>query len=123
LDGRLYLAHRLIWTMEHDAIPTGMEVDHKDHDGTNNRLSNLRLVSSSGNKKNRRIGRRNTSGSMGVYWSEPLGKWYAQIWSDGTHHYLGTFCDFDEAVSARKRAESHLGFHRNHGNGHFAKSA
>lgn len=117
LNKRLYLVHRLIWTMVVGHIPAGMEVDHQDHDGTNNGLGNLRLVSSSGNKKNRRIGSDNTTGAMGVYWSDKLRKWVAQIWSAGVAHHVGVFESFDDAVRARKNMEAALGFHPNHGNG------
>lgn len=41
------LLHRVIWEDEFGSIPSGMEVHHKDGDGTNNDLDNLELLSSS----------------------------------------------------------------------------
>ena len=48
----LLLAHRVIWELTHGPIPDGMEIDHIDRCCTNNRLDNLRLVTSSENSCN-----------------------------------------------------------------------
>lgn len=42
--GRLRLEHDLVWEAAHGPIPKGMYVHHKDHNKTNNDLSNLELV-------------------------------------------------------------------------------
>lgn len=39
-----YLAHRIAWTKIHGAIPSGMEIDHKNGDRYDNRIANLRLA-------------------------------------------------------------------------------
>lgn len=46
------LAHRVIWEMTYGPIPEGMEVDHIDRHRNNNKLSNLRLVTSCENSWN-----------------------------------------------------------------------
>lgn len=52
IDGTLYLAHRLAWLYMYG--PFDGEIDHrKNKDGFNNRISNLRLCTSSQNKMNR----------------------------------------------------------------------
>ncbi len=38
------MAHRLVWETAHGPIPEGMQINHKDLDKTNNRLSNLEVV-------------------------------------------------------------------------------
>lgn len=43
------LAHRLVWVAARGPIPDGMEINHKDGDKTNNRLSNLEVVTPSEN--------------------------------------------------------------------------
>ena len=111
----LFFAHRVIWEMHHGAIPDGIEVDHIDGCGTNNRLENLRLVSSSGNKKNRKVGCRNKSGYHGINWVPRLKKWVAQITSEGKTMHIGCFSLFEDAVHARRLAEKENGFHENHG--------
>ena len=50
----------------------------------------------------------NTSGVPGVYWDKSISKWRPRIMLDGRVHYLGVFCDWFEAVAARKSAESRL---------------
>ena len=44
--------HRLVWETFNGEIPKGMEIDHINTVRTDNRLENLRLVTSSGNKRN-----------------------------------------------------------------------
>lgn len=41
------LLHRVIWTDHNGDIPNGMRVHHKDHDPSNNDISNLELISQS----------------------------------------------------------------------------
>jgi hypothetical protein len=38
------LLHRVIWQLANGTIPDGYVVHHKDHDKTNNNISNLELV-------------------------------------------------------------------------------
>ena len=47
------LAHRFIWSCCNDIIPIKYEVDHIDHDPSNNNISNLRLVTIQTNRKHR----------------------------------------------------------------------
>jgi len=47
-------AHRLVWIAYNGQIPKGLEIDHKNRDKHDNRLSNLRVVTHSDNCKNRR---------------------------------------------------------------------
>ena len=71
------------------------EVDHKNHDGLDNRRVNLRAASRSDNNANGRqkIGR---SGYRGVW---PSGRrWAAHIQRDGKRHYLGMFKTAEEAA-------------------------
>lgn len=101
--------------MVNGPIPEGLEIDHIDGVGTNNRLKNLRLVDSSGNKKNRALTVRNKSGFHGIYWSERLELWITQAWSDG--QYLGSTSHtrIEDAVRSRKAMQEGRGFHSNHG--------
>ena len=43
--------HRLVWEAFNGEIPKGFEINHIDHDKSNNSLSNLELVSHSENLK------------------------------------------------------------------------
>ena len=107
------LAHRIIWKMVTGEEPN--EVDHIDGDRSNNRWSNLRDVSSQGNKRNAKLRSDNTSGVVGVTWHSTRKRWCAFIIIDGKCVSLGTFREFEEAVAARKAAEIAHNFHANHG--------
>lgn len=115
LFGHQLRVHRIIWEMHFGEIPEGMEVDHINHDTTDNRIENLRIVSRSGNMRNKSIDKRNTSGATGVYYHRKNKKWYAQIMHNKKRIHLGFFCSFDLAVEARKEAELKYCYHKNHG--------
>ncbi len=107
-----YMAHRIIWKMTYGVEP--IEVDHINGVRTDNRLSNLRNVTSAENSRNSGRDSRNTSGVTGVY-RHFDGRWRARIWVNGRARCLGCFHAFDDAVRARKAAEAEIGFHQNHG--------
>lgn len=97
--------HRLIL----GATP-GVEVDHINHDGLDNRRSNLRLCTRSQNMRNIRLIQVSTSGIKGVYWNKQHQKWRAQIMVEGKKIYLGSFASAEEAGDAyRAAAEQHFG--------------
>ena len=116
-DGRQvnYRAHRVAWLLHTGEVPGDMQIDHIDGDPTNNRISNLRLVTHRENGINQRKHKNNTSGVMGLYWHKKAGKWAVQISEFGKIKYLGLFEDKWEAICARKSAENRFGYHENHG--------
>lgn len=73
------------------------EIDHIDHDGTNNRRSNLRPCLHGQNLGNGRFRRRNRSGFRGVFFHKRTERWRATI---GRNQYLGTFDTPEEAARA-----------------------
>lgn len=112
INKKLYRAHRVIWKMVHGYDPE--EIDHINHDPSDNRISNLRSVSRGENMKNVSIRHNNESGCTGV-WFYPPSKWKAQISIDNKIINLGLFKDKNDAIDARKAAEIKYGFHKNHG--------
>lgn len=94
--GKNVLAHRVIW-----AICTGKwpqyEIDHKDGDPKNNKLSNLREANRNENMHNRAITSRNKSGYKGVSWNKARKKWSAQIRTKGEKTCLGMFDTAEDA--------------------------
>ena len=50
----------------------------------------------------------NTSGVTGVVWDSSRNKWYAGIEFKGKRYYLGRYEDKQDAISARKEAESNM---------------
>ncbi|WP_338743736.1 HNH endonuclease [Klebsiella michiganensis] len=115
LNGLRFMAHRLVWIYHFGDIPTGMELDHINHQRRDNRIENLRMVTRKQNCRNRALPKRNTSGVVGVTFDNLLKKWKSQINIDGKNMNLGSFSTFEKAVKARKSAENLYGFHENHG--------
>lgn len=98
--GKTLQIHRLIMQ-----APDGMEVDHINHNPLDNRRSNLRVVSHIVNMANRGRQSNNKSGTNGVYWNKRIKRFYCQINVNGKRKYLGCYKTYEEAKSARIRAE------------------
>jgi len=104
MEGSIYYAHRIIWVwMTGDQPET---VDHIDGNGLNNRWENLRNVSFLKNGQNQKIHTTNTSGASGITFRKDSGRWRARITSQGKPISLGSFKTKDEAIVARKAAET-----------------
>lgn len=116
LDGKMHQAHRLAWNTIHpcDLLGPDDEIDHIDHDRTNNRADNLRKVSTQENMRNKSRDRRNTSGATGVGFMPGYGLWRARIRVKGSlieKH----FRRFEDACAQRIEWEVFYSFHKNHG--------
>ena len=114
-NGKKELAHRLAWLYVNGKYPK-QQLDHINHDRSDNSICNLRESDDCLNMKNKTRYRNNSSGVCGVNWYKPSNKWNAQIQIEGKKINLGYFIEFHEAVNARKNAEVLYGFHENHGN-------
>ena len=108
--GNRVKAHKIIWAMYYGEWPDGV-IDHINHIKHDNRIENLRVVSSQENSRNRPSNPTSVSGKLGVHWHKPMGKWLASI----NKRHLGVFDDLQEAIAVRIEAERALGFHENHG--------
>ena len=107
-------AHRVAWALYHGSWPDG-EIDHINHQRTDNRIKNLRDVTPLENRRNQRMKFNNTSGTTGVVWCKQTSLWKAQICFAGKGLHLGRFVRIKDAIEARKSAEERYGFHANHG--------
>lgn len=114
IDGESYLAHRIVWKMDHGFDPPE-NIDHELGNGTDNTPDGLRSASQAVNRRNSRRSSRNRSGVTGVSWAKHTGRWRAVIVVDGRQTFLGYFEDFAEAVRARKSAAAANGFTARHG--------
>ena len=112
--GRYYRAHRLAWLYVTGSIPDG-DIDHINHNKTDNRIQNLRVVSSNENSKNRPAQSNNSSGCTGVYFDKKSGLWISRIWVRKKQIRLGCYKSKESAIERRKSAEAEFGFHKNHG--------
>lgn len=109
-----YTGHRVAWAFVFGDWPD-VEIDHINHIRTDNRISNLRLVSRQENACNQSMSSRNTSGVTGVTWYPPTKRWQAKIQVSGVTHHLGYFLSIDAAAAARLQAQQRFNFHRLHG--------
>lgn len=122
VDGRhgrifsvLYYAHRVAWALHYGEWPS-LDIDHQDGDRSNNRISNLRLVTHQQNMQNKKIYRSNSSGCHGVALKRSSGRWQAYITINGKRQHIGYFADREQAIAARREAEREADvFHKNHG--------
>ena len=90
------------------------QVDHVNGNRTDNRLCNLRVVTVCENMKNKRVGKNNTTGVVGVS-VHPSGLYHAHIRVDGRRINLKYTKDKFQAICARMSANNKYGFHKNHG--------
>lgn len=75
---KTYFAHRLAWVYIHGVWPIE-ELDHKNINGRDNRICNLREATVSQNKANYKKRKDNKSGYKGVGWQKSQKKWRARI--------------------------------------------
>ncbi len=99
-EGRTIYLHREIVGAE-----PGVEVDHRDGDGLNNRRANLRVTTHRLNLANQRTQQRPKSSRFkGVSFYKRDGRWEASIKVDGRKRRLGCFDDEIEAAKAYNAA-------------------
>lgn len=106
--------HRLVWEMHFGPIDQAGQIDHINGVRSDNRIENLRVVSSELNMKNKRVTPKNSTGHRGVS-ALPSGKFLARVWASGKAIRIGVFDTAEEAGAARVRAEPMHGYHENHG--------
>ncbi len=88
--------HRLVLNMTRE---DRHQVDHRNHNGLDNRRCNLRIVSNAQNSMNRRKQDGCTSKYKGVCWDADRNKWRAVIHLNNKKFNLGRF--IDEVSAAR----------------------
>lgn len=104
LNGVLYLEHQLVWLLENSEIVDLL--DHRDGNGLNNTISNLRLADRVINGRNCLRKSNNTSGVTGVYRHKQNNNWVAEAhWTeDGKKckKSLGSYDNLEDAKQARE---------------------
>lgn len=104
LQGRTYKAHRLAWLYAYGVWPSE-QIDHINHDRSDNRLANLRDVACAVNHQNRRRRTNSKSGLLGVTWHARDARWQAHIEINSQAKHLGSFKCLGSAIRARLDAE------------------
>lgn len=98
-----YQMHR--WILD---APKGFEVDHINHNGLDNRRSNLRLLPIGANNQNQSGARKDSKTQIrGVSWDTKTNKWTARFNLNGTQYVVGYFDDIEvaerEIIKARSK--------------------
>lgn len=109
IDYGQYRAHRLAWLYIYGYLPEN-EIDHINRNRSDNKISNLRVVSRTCNLRNSGVQKRNTSGVTGVRWRESESKWTSFIGVNKKYVHLGIFRKKVDAVKARWEGEKEYNF-------------
>jgi hypothetical protein len=108
------MAHRVAWAIYHGEWPSD-QIDHINGITYDNRIINLRVVTTTENARNANMKSNNTSGITGVTWDNGKRRWKAQIMVNGRCVNLGRFKTIEEAAAVRKEAATKYGFTERHG--------
>lgn len=113
--GEVYIEHRLIWFMVTGKWPVH-DIDHEDHNESNNSWGNLYEKTRLENCKNNSLRSDNRTGIVGVWVNQQNSKkkYRAEINHNGSRK-ARSFTDLNDAISQRKIWEKEFGFHANHG--------
>lgn len=91
--------HRLL-------MPDSIQVDHINHNGLDNRKSNLRACNNRENNCNKDFSNKPPkSGYTGIRYNEKVGNYYVRIMVHKKEISLGHYNNLDDALEARKQAE------------------
>ena len=91
-EGKVVYAHRLAWFLTHGVWPK--IIDHINGDRADNRITNLREVTASGNAQNM------TGCRAGAHFHKPSGLWKSAIQNNGRSIHLGYYPSADHATEA-----------------------
>lgn len=103
IDGKNYLAHRLIFLYHRGYLPQFL--DHIDGDPTNNNITNLREATRQENNWNMKKtmtknGKPTSSEYKGVTWNKYHKKWRSRITIDDKENFLGYYDTETDAARA-----------------------
>lgn len=98
LDGSHYYCHRILWKISTGMDPAQNEVDHINRDRSDNRISNLRVVTTWQNSLNRKGGKTSATEEQCIF---PTGRNRSpfKVVINGKH--IGSFSSMPEAIQAR----------------------
>ena len=112
IDKKIYPVHRIIWALANNELPDpSYQIDHINGIRSDNRISNLRLVTPSGNNRNSIAQKSPRNGYPGLYFRKDRNMWRVSINIGGKKMWLGSFKEKDEAIQARRNAELEYDFY------------
>jgi hypothetical protein len=111
-NGKTHSVHRVIWEMFNGEIKENMQIDHIDGCPENNRIENLRIVTSQQNAMNRKSKHR--LGIKNISFDKKKKKYRVTIQTQGKRIWCGAYEDleFAELVAIEARNKYHGKFAR-----------
>lgn len=85
-----------------------IEIDHINHNVSDNRKINLRKANRFNNQSNAKLAKNNISKCKGVSYRKDTGKWRSVLIRNGLRYELGSYVEKENAIKARKEAEEKL---------------
>jgi hypothetical protein len=108
IDRKYYLAHRLAWLYMYGELPK-LCIDHINGVKNDNRISNLREVTSILNQQNyTKPNITNKANLLGAFYCETRKRWFSRICVNNKRKYLGTFPTALDAHNAYVKAKREL---------------
>lgn len=102
-DKKILCAHRIAWGFFYGEIPSlDFDIDHKNGNRSDNRITNLRLATRSQNNFNAGMKSNNTTGYKGVSYQKNIGKYAAEASINKVKYRLGFYDTAKEAGDAYK---------------------
>ena len=105
--GKKVFIHRIVMNI-HGEDWINQRVDHINHDVTDNRKANLRIVTPSQNTMNSKVRCESGTQIKGIYKRKDCDRYEVNIQKNGKQYYLGLYKTLDEAIKARKEAEEKM---------------
>ena len=103
INRKVYLQHRVIFLMFHGYLPK--YVDHINGNRNDNRIENLREVTSSQNNCNRKVTKKTKYPVRGIYQhSKYKDKYCVEIYVDKKRKHIGIYKTLEEAIKASNDA-------------------
>lgn len=102
IKNKRYGLHQIIFLMFNGYIP--YKIDHKDGNGFNNLIENLRDGTTSQNAFNKKLSISNTSGIKNVRWEEFRQKWKVTLKVNGKQVFNYRFDDKYDAIQMARLA-------------------
>lgn len=94
--GQKIKIHRLL----RGSPPLSVAIDHRNHDGLDNRKENIVVCTHFINNVNKRAGSNSTTGERGITWCARIACWRVRV----TARHIGYFKKKQDAVEARNYA-------------------
>ena len=106
INGKSYAEHRIIWYLLTKENPENNDVDHINRNTLDNRIENLRKVTTAQNNTNKNRYKNNTTGYAGIY--EENGRYAATVFHNGKRYRNKTHTTLEKALLAQKEKQKEL---------------